>query len=328
MKMKNITSIKILAAALALVCALSLALFSCVKKIDEPQSGMPTGGADTVAAPQTSAKAETGAKVDTTEAPAATETERKTEAPVTEAPVTEAPATEAPAADTEAPAVDNTPTTAPAPLDPVQPTTSVDPDGTLNTHASVTGLNAAQNEFISSTVFIGDSICSGLEIYGVLPDDNVLAATSNSAHDMDSYPMTVGGGSYDYITALKMLNPKTIIFFMGMNDTYLSASAYCTNYTAILGKVHNALPSARLYVASITPISADCTYTTNENIDDFNTQIRSTVASLGYGYVDVATVLKGADNCLLPEYSGYDGIHFPGDAYYKVVKSACEQIVG
>ena len=321
--MKRITVI-----LLALVCALSL--FSCVKQIEPEETTAP----QTSAAPRTNEgsdkSSDTKTLPDTSAAPSDTEAQTERETIVESEPIV----TEAPSPDTEAPVVTDAPApetdaqTPVVPVDPVHPTTSTDPDGTLNTHASVTGLSAAQNEFISSTVFIGDSVCSGLEIYGVLPDDNVLAATSNSAHDMDSYPMTVGGVSYDYISALKLLNPKTVIFFMGMNDTYLSVNAYCTNYTAILAKVHDALPAARLYVASITPVSATCTYTTNANIDEFNTQIKSTVASLGYGYVDIATVLKGADNCLLPEYSGYDGIHVPGEAYYKIVKSVCDQLAG
>ena len=334
MKTKRIT-LPCLALAVALVCAATLTLFSCAKGGTSEETtgdGLPSDAADTVTAPETTSAPETTAKPETTEpittqteTETETETETVTEAPATEPIVTEAPVPEPQPPVTEAPAPE---TTAPQPVDPVHPTISSDPDGTLNTHANVAGLSAAQNEFISSTVFVGDSICSGLEIYGVLPDDNVIAATSNSAHDIDRYLMTVGGASYDYITALKLLNPKTVVFFMGMNDTYLSANSYCKNYTDILGKVHAALPSARLYVAAITPVSASCTYTTNDNIDNFNAQIRSTVASLGYGYVDIATVLKGSNNCLLPEYSGGDGIHVPGEAYYKIVKSVCDQIAG
>lgn len=314
-----------LAVCALLAMAIAASLFSC--KTDTPsvdsesvRENLPTDAADTVtdtesSAPETTEPAtetQTGTEADTE--PVETG-EVETKAPETKAPETKAPETGAPES-----------SVSPAPVEPVHPTVSTDPDGTLNTHANVKGLTAAQNEFISSTVFVGDSICSGLEAYGVLPDDNVIAATSNSVHDIDRYQVTVGGASYDYVSALKVLNPKTVIFFMGMNDTYLSAAAYCQNYTAILGKVHAALPNARLYVASITPISASCTYTTNANIDNFNAQIRSTVASIGYGYVDISTVLKGDNNCLRPEYSGGDGIHVPGAAYYEIVSSVCAQL--
>ena len=283
----------------ALIAATALALFSCsgsggAKDTDTLPANLPTDAANTV-----------GTADDASSLPAATDADAAT----TES---DAPS--------DGDAVD-------AALAPVFPTNSGEGGGSLNTGVNIAGLSAAQNEFLSGAVFVGDSICSGIEIYSVLPDDNVLASTSNSAHDIDSYTFTVNGGEYDYLTALSMLDPATVIFFMGMNDTYLSSTAYCNNYTEILDKVHALLPDAEIYVASITPVSSECTYTTNDTIDEFNRAIRETVASLGYGYVDFSAELKGDDNCLLEEYSSGDGIHVPKEAYNRIISSVCAQLV-
>lgn len=310
--------------SLALAAVTALSLFACSRSgepKDSEANNLPTGPADTVAATGTPDESVTvGAdSADLTET--ATETTPESTAPSTEAP---SQSVEVPSPPKETPQPPATPESAAAPLEPVIP--SPLGGGSLDTGVAISSLSAAQNKFLSGTVFVGDSICSGLDLYGVLPDDNVLASTSNSVHAIDSFQFTLRGASYDYITALKILDPQNVIFFMGMNDTYLSASSYCDSYAAIISKVRAALPEANLYIASITPVSASCTYTTNGVIDNMNAQVRSRAASIGCGFVDVSSVLKGGDNCLIPEYAAGDGIHISSAAYYKIVTSAASQL--
>ena len=203
---------------------------------------------------------------------------------------------------------------------------SADDGEDIELTVNIDGFSEADNRFLSGTVFVGDSICSGVSVYGYIPEDQVLATESVSAHTINSYTFPVDGAEYDYAEALKKLQPKTVVFFMGMNDTYLSVDAYCNNYADILRTAHSAVPGAKLYVASITPVAASCTYTTNANIDSFNQAIRTRVASAGFGYVDISTSLKGADNCLMPDYAGPDGIHLPTAAYRIILEDICNQL--
>ena len=215
-----------------------------------------------------------------------------------------------------------------APSETTQPQIETEDEGDrLNAEVKIDGFSDEYNKFLSSTVFVGDSICSGISVYGFLPESSVLATENVSAHTINSYTFDVNGTQYDYAEALKQLNPKTVIFFMGMNDTYTSEDAYCNNYADILRTAHAAVPNAKLYVSSITPIASTSTYTTNARIDSFNEAIQIRVASAGFGYVDISSALKGSDNCLLAEYSGYDGIHLPSDAYRVILNGICEKLV-
>ena len=116
---------------------------------------------------------------------------------------------------------------------------------------------------------------------------------------------------------------------MGMNDINLTTpDQYCENYMNLLDQVHEAVPSAQLYVASITPISNGIEFNDNATIDNFNATIKQYLANSGkgYGYVDIASYLKDQWNGLAYEYSGGDGIHLQSPAYSAILYQVCEQL--
>ena len=194
-------------------------------------------------------------------------------------------------------------------------------------NVNIEGFSAAYNSFLSNTVFVGDSICSGISVYKYLPEEQVLAKENLSVRAIDDYAFKVDGVSCDYVEALQKLSPKTVIFIMGMNDTYTSEKAYCENYKKILEAAHEAVPDAKLYVTSITPIASKSDYTTNAVIDSFNSSIEPVVKEAGFGYIDISTPLQGANNALQAEYSGSDGIHLPSGAYRVILENICDQLV-
>ena len=233
--------------------------------------------------------------------PETTATETVTEA------VTE-PATEAPAA-----------TTAPSADTPASPEQTPDENG----------LTPEDYAFLSQTVFVGDSICSGLRVYNVLDAAHVLAQGSVGARNIMEYTFDLYGTEVALTYGLSTLQPKYVIFSMGMNDINMTDPAvYCQNYDALLATVHSVLPDAVLYVASITPIGAESDFSTNDKIDLYNATIRDHLAGTGYGYVDIASGMKATGvNALDPAYSGGDGIHLMPAAYYVYLQQVCRELV-
>lgn len=207
----------------------------------------------------------------------------------------------------------------------VYPSPSAGP--TLDTHVSINGFPAAYNEFLSSTVFVGDSICKGLSGYGYLPADNVVAENGAGAWSIFRYTFDVRGEKRGVTEALELLNPKNVVLFLGVNDTGASTAYFVNNYSNLIEKVRETLPDAKIYVASITPVSADCSYTTNERIDEFNLALRDLSYNMGCSFVNISGALKGPDNAILPEYCGSDGLHVPSSAYPVILGSLCSQIV-
>lgn len=211
---------------------------------------------------------------------------------------------------------------------------SASSSSTTTTTASTASYSAGQltqadKTFLDDCVFVGDSICSGLKVYHILPDKNVVAKGCVAARSIFDYTFSVGGANRNVVDALSILKPKYVIFSMGMNDINMTnAERYCTNYQNLLSKVQAVLPDAKLYVASITPITTNCTFSTNTKIDSYNTAVKNYLAQNypSWGYVDIASGLKNQWNGLISSYSSGDGIHLAPAAYTVILKQVCQQL--
>ena len=196
----------------------------------------------------------------------------------------------------------------------------------LNT--GVSAYSDEYNAFLSGAVFLGDSICKGISGYGFLPADNVVAENSVAAYNVFDFDFGVRGTTAKVTDALMTLNPANVVVFMGMNDTWRRLDAFIADYGKLVDAVREAVPNAAVYVATITPVGANCTYTTNAIIDSFNAALKNFANQHGCGFADVSSVLKGSDNNLSSVYLSSDGLHPPRSAYPVILNAVCRQIVG
>ena len=168
---------------------------------------------------------------------------------------------------------------------------------------------------LKKTVFVGDSICSGFRVYKLVEPNNCLAYGNVGARSLFEYKFTVDEKEYDLLDALKIVNPSYVVFSMGMNDINITPEEqYCKNYDDILAKVHEVLPNAKLFVASITPTRGTQSFP-NDKIDRFNAALKKHLEGTGYTYVDVSSSLKDSTNSLVSTYHSGDGIHLSPAAY-------------
>lgn len=187
-------------------------------------------------------------------------------------------------------------------------------------------LTQSDQAFLADCVFVGDSICSGLSVYKILPASNVVAKGSVGVRSIFDYSFKVNGTSCNVVQALSALKPKTVIFSMGMNDINMTSSQkYCENYQNLLSKVQAALPNAKLCVASITPITTTSKFSTNAKIDSYNAAIRDYLAANypSWTYVNIAPGLKNEWNALRSNYTSGDGIHLAPAAYQVILSEVC-----
>ena len=196
-------------------------------------------------------------------------------------------------------------------------------------------LSDEYKDFISRCVFVGDSICSGLKAYDILPSDHVVAVGNIAARNIfeDWVEFKIHGDTMTLIPALVELKPEYIVFSMGMNDVNLtSEQTFCNNYDNILSQVQSFLPDSKLIVLSITPVTygeSGKLFTTNENIDSFNAALKSYLDSTGkWTYADVEHEMKNTHNMLKDNYLGStDGVHLAPEAYYCILYQLCERMV-
>ncbi len=181
-------------------------------------------------------------------------------------------------------------------------------------------------DFLGRCVFVGDSICSGLGHYGIIPMERVIAQGNIAARNIFDFKFAVDGGELTLVSALVNANPEYIVFSMGINDVNItSEQEFTDNYREILQTTEGFLPNAQLIVLSITPIDVESSFTTNESIDNFNSALKKLADENGkWTYIDVTKELKNSENALKSAYSSGDGIHLSPDAYYAVLYQLCQ----
>ena len=186
-------------------------------------------------------------------------------------------------------------------------------------------------EFFANDLFIGDSITTGLSLYGALSPKNVAAAVGYTPYKAYNTEISLGDGTtgtaFDY--AVKM-QPKRIFIMLGSNGI-TTASAMEDSYRTLLKKLADRCPDSTVYVMAVTPVTDDSTAAaysniTNTMITDFNKFIKSLADENGLTYIDMYTLLADDNGYFRHEYAENDGLHFKG-ATYKVMLSYIESLI-
>lgn len=190
----------------------------------------------------------------------------------------------------------------------------------------------ADISYFDDVVFIGDSVSYKLKLY-------------NDSHDVMGNAKFLTSGSLGYGNALWSLdNPeavfpsyqgdtvlledgvaltgaKKVYIMLGMNDVALyGIDGTIENMKTLTGKILEKSPDVEIYLESVTPIlnGMEGKVWNNENINIFNGKLKDYCNTQdNFYFVDVASVMKDSDGCLVPEYcSDPDtmGIHFTDKA--------------
>ncbi len=152
-----------------------------------------------------------------------------------------------------------------------------------------------------NSLFIGDSITKGFTNYEILPNDSVIAENGTTADML--YDEVVSG--------LAGKKPDYVFIMLGTNDMLVPNSdpkaLYESNMTKLIQKVQEELPTTKIYLESIPPVSQQALQ--NEprykNIDDYNTLLQQLAEKLSVQYVDIGIVAKNN-----PDVFAEDGVHF------------------
>ena len=180
-------------------------------------------------------------------------------------------------------------------------------------------LTPQQRDFTKQSIFVGDSICMGFGEYNITADKRVYARGNLAAWSFYDYVFYYGVDDEEisYSEVLKRTKPQYVFLSMGMNDINMtSEEKFCENYSRIIE--HTLLQSsADIYVCAITPV--DSSFTTNEEIDRYNTALSMYIEEHFSGrvhFVDYNKHLRDEDGKLPEHHTSGDGIHLGPHAYY------------
>ncbi len=202
------------------------------------------------------------------------------------------------------------------------------------TTTTVKILSAAEKEklheiYAEKITIVGDSIAYGFNAYGYISDEQNLAQGSVAIRNIHDFSFTYDGVEMDILDALKEAQPTYIYMSMGMNDVNMTtAEEYGDAYKEAITSIQEICPDSNLIIAGITPIAADCDFTDNAEIRNFNDVLKAVVTNFdspNIVYFDTYSVIADPETkSMRLECSGGDGIHLSGQSYEDLLNAVYE----
>ncbi len=171
-------------------------------------------------------------------------------------------------------------------------------------------------DYFDNSLFIGDSITTGLYLYGFLDESNVFAQQGLA-------PSTAMSADIDGVTIADKIassKPEKIFVMLGTNSLgYGDTDAIAESMTEFINSIDE-LSTAKVYVLSIPPVTKEAeqsneNYLTNEIINDYNSQVKSGISQTNAIFLDFHSILIDSEGCFAEDYAEMDGIHFMGNTY-------------
>lgn len=182
-------------------------------------------------------------------------------------------------------------------------------DATLYAPANVT-----DDRYFQTSLLIGDSRAETLGLYSDLPDWDVCAAKDLNIETVRTSKM-VNCSDGNTCTVPEMLGRtsyENIYISFGVEELGWYNERFVSAYKSLLDEITTLQPSANIYVMSLLPVSAELSAVdqvyNNPGVDRLNSLMRDMCKTYDHViYLDVASSV--AENGVLPEDAGIDGIH-------------------
>lgn len=176
------------------------------------------------------------------------------------------------------------------------------------------------DSYFSDAMFVGDSITTGIDLYGIIKGVPVVAYTGiNTNTVLTSKVFRTNSGKITFLQKMKQYKPKYIYIMLGTNGIHFqSKTSFISGYSKFVDAVKKQHPNAIIYLQSILPVSAKKSADkrfANSKINEYNALVQNLAKEKGVYYLNVAEAFKDK-NGNMPSAATSDGIHF-GPAYYK-----------
>lgn len=200
-------------------------------------------------------------------------------------------------------------------------TTQAAPSGSgLKLSGSAEAVEFTKKDYYSDSIFMGDSVISGIESYGYL--DNVVGNVNATSGKLESY-----------VSEAMKSNPSKVFIMVGHNDANygtIKEESLASNITDIVEEIHKKKSSTKVYVLSITPITSAYEKKSSTNvkqsyIDKANSLIEENASSGKYTYVDVASAYKDTNGYMKTDCTG-NGINLKNSYYPFLLNGIAEAV--
>lgn len=180
------------------------------------------------------------------------------------------------------------------------------------------------DSYFDDAMFVGDSITTGIELYGVMPNATVVASTGINPNTIMTTPdiELADGSSVTILQAMSAYHPKKIYIMLGSNGVeFIGKETMMELYGEFIDAVKAQHPDSIIYLQSILPVTqakeAASPDLSNDKIDEYNAAIMELAGEKEAYYLNVAESFKDETGALPDEASPNDGMHF-GVSHYEI----------
>lgn len=178
-----------------------------------------------------------------------------------------------------------------------------------------------ETAYFNDAVFVGDSITTGIDLYGTLTNAGVVASTGiNLETALTAKSVRNKAGEKVTIPeAVKELKAKKIYLMLGTNGIdWMSVDAMIEQYEKVFDALKKDNPDAVFYIQSIPPITREKEKKSSQmsikKIGEYNDKLLKLAESKKAYYVDVYSAIAADDGYLSTDIST-DGVHFKSEVY-------------
>jgi len=183
-----------------------------------------------------------------------------------------------------------------------------------------------ETAYFSDAVFVGDSITTGIDLYGTLTNAGVVASTGiNLETALTAKSVRNKAGEKVTIPdAVKEFKAKKIYVMLGTNGIdWMSVDSMIEQYQKVFDKLKKDNPDAIFYIQSIPPITKQkeqkASQMSIKKIKEYNSRLLKLAEKNKAYYVDVYSAIASADGYLSNDIST-DGVHFNSSVYTKWIE--------
>lgn len=218
----------------------------------------------------------------------------------------------------------------PAATEDEPPATDADIKGTASTEPTVstspetTGSAVAlpqtyTKDYFANDLFIGDSIFTGLHLYGYLDQNNVYAAVGLNPESA----LTHREDGVTCVEKAQTMQPRNIYIMLGTNGlAFLDGSYMATKMLSLIEALEQACPTANICILSIPPVTKEHEAEGNETMEkvsSYNAELKKYCIQGGYVFIDICSGLTDENGYFSSKYAEADGLHFLGVTYQAVL---------
>ena len=177
----------------------------------------------------------------------------------------------------------------------------------------------ADTSYFDDALFIGDSRTVGLSEYGDLGNAEVLADSGMNVYKIFDKEFDTASGEKKLLeTILSERQFGKIYVMLGINELGYDPDQTVARYEALVEKLEEAQPEAKLFLQANLHITAKKSETspvyTNENIDRFNQAVEQMTDGRNRFYLDVNELFDDENGNLSETYT-MDNAHVLGKYY-------------